>query len=232
MKIKTLVPLFSLAVTSLNVNAQESKLKNEKISFLGTELKYKTNNESLKNGAVVLTDAKSANIIVKGFYKDNLPAGNWYFYGATGLETSYNYDQKKTLFIDTALISKNVVSIKSSNQEIVEKASIPVLLYPKDLFVKTVVEELTKIRTADSAEFHLEIITDISNAENIKYAVKYFENGKAKTQALKLGDLPLPVNWVPAMFNKEFIPAEVKMKVLVSGLKFADDNSKRLRWDN
>jgi|GEM_PF-4236459 len=232
MKIKTVTFLGTLLFSSICANAQKPKLKSEKISFLGTELNYKITPEALKNGPIFLTDSKTQNILVRGFYKNNEPSGTWYFYNPNGLETSYNYDNRKVLFIDTAVLAKNIVSIKSNNKELLEKASVPILLYPKDLFVKTIVDEFTKVKTADSSEFHIEIVTDFSRPEKINYSVKYFEAGKEKTQPLKFNDLPLEINWVPAMYIKEFVPSEIRMKISLSGLKFADDNSKRFRWDN
>jgi hypothetical protein len=232
MNIKTTYILGTFLLFNIYANAQESKLKQEKISFLGTELNYKVNAEASKNGSVFLTDSKTKNILIKGTYRNNEPSGTWYFYNPNGLETSYNYDQKKVLFLDTALIGKNIVSIKSNINEVIENASIPVFLYPKDLFIRTIVEEFTKVKTADSSEFHIEIVTDFSKSDKIKYSVKYFEAGKEKTQILKLSDPPLEINWIPAIYNKEFVPSEIRMKIFLTGLKFADDNSKRFRWDN
>ena len=140
MKIKTLTFLGTFLLSSICVNAQKPKLKSEKISFLGTELNYKITPEALKSGPIFLTDSKTQNILVKGFYKNNEPSGTWYFYNHNGLETSYNYDNKKILFIDTAVIVKNIVSIISSDKDLLEKASVPILLYPKDLFVKTIID--------------------------------------------------------------------------------------------
>lgn len=208
MKTRTLIALAWIGFSGVALAQTEQKEK-KKLLDDDTELVYTAKGND-KEGPVLIKDVKTNKIFLKGMHTANKPSGKWYFYNESGnLESYYNYDQKKLLYIDSAFLNKIQVTIKSQDKEAVEKASIPILLYPSALLVKQITNDINipASEFTGRTEIPLRISAIIKPNGHVDYVASYTSGKK---------QINLPFEPTNKEFEKIFIPAQYNGKAIES----------------
>lgn len=200
------------------VNAQTPKEK-KKVIDENTEFIYTVTDKNEKNGAVYIIDTKQNKTYLKGTNTNNQPAGKWYFYNEDGtLESHYNFDLKKLLYIDSAYLKKIEVGIIDKNQEVVQNASIPILLYPSHLLLKQISHDV-QIPSEDfngQSSLAVKLKASIQVNGDVEYFVEYMTGKKLVERKVVLTTKELAHIWIPAQYKGKSIKSSFAINTSLS----------------
>ena len=196
---------------------------------------YHVKDNNVKEGAYYIKSAKTDQLIVKGAYTDNKRSGNWYFYGESGKpETVYSYQQNRLAFIDSSLVGKLTINIPDQEKEVVENAQIPVLLSSMNLFLAEMSNNIAipQEHFPANGALPIQIVSQIDADGETRYYLRYNFNNKPIEQQVKLKRSAFDIEWIPAVYNKKPIKAEVIVNTEISGASEGDENFRRFRWND
>ena len=199
-------------------NAQTPKEK-KKVLLEDTELIYTVTEKNEKNGPVFIKDSKKGKTYLKGLNAQDKPSGKWYFYNEDGtLESHYNFDLNKLLYIDTAYLKKIEVKILDKDPEIVQNASIPTLLYPSHLFMKLIVNDV-QIPDADFAgknQLPIKLMVIIQADGDTEYFIEY-ANGNLFTRKKVVFTTKFLDNiWIPSHYKNKNIKSSFAINTSIN----------------
>ena len=224
----------ALLAAGLTTYAQKADLKEKKIALNdNARIVYHVNDDNEKEGAYYIKSAKHDQLILKGAYKDNTRSGNWYFYDETGKpETVYSYQQNKLAFIDSALLNKLTINIPGEDKEVIENTQIPILLSSMKLFLAQMSDNIIIPQEHFTGEnLPIQIKAVVDEKGEATYSVKYKYNKKDVEQRVILKRSAFDIEWIPAIYNKKPIKAEVMVNTEISGSNENGDNFRRFRWN-
>ena len=183
--------------------AQELKEKT-KLLYDQTELVYSVDEQNKKSGPVLIRDNKSDKVYLRGAYKDDKPTGKWYFFQADGnVESYYNYDDDKLLFIDPAYIGKMQITIKSRDPEAIKNAAIPIMLYPSSTFLNQIVKDvkLEDYEFGGKTELPVAISAIVKANGQVEYMASYKVADKMVYKDIQLSHRDLAKIFIPAKYE-------------------------------
>jgi hypothetical protein len=213
-------------------NAQNPKEK-RKILYENTELIYTVTEKNDKNGPVFIKDIKEDKTYLKGLHVNDKPSGKWYFYNEDGtLESHYNFDLNKLLYIDTTYLKKIDVAILDKNQDIIQNASIPTLLYPSHLFLKQIANDviIPEEDYAGRANLNVKLKAVIQINGNAEYSVEYFVEGREVERKIILSNTDLNRIWIPANYKGKPIKSSFSINTSISN-EVSKSNHRKFNWN-
>jgi len=200
------------------VNAQTSKEK-KKLIDESTELIYTVTDKNEKNGPVYIRDTKQNKTYLKGTNNNNQPAGKWYFYNEDGtLESHYNFDLNKLLYIDSAYLKKIEVKILDHDPEIVQNTSIPTLLYPSHLLLKLIANDV-QIPDADFGgknQLPIKLTVIISANGDTEYYIEYAVGNLFTKKKVVLTTKFLDNIWIPSHYKNKNIKSSFTINTSIN----------------
>jgi hypothetical protein len=200
---KSILSGIAILLTLGLANAQTPK-ERKKVLFEDTELIYTVTDKNEKNGPVFIKDSKKGKTYLKGLNAQDKPSGKWYFYNEDGtLESHYNFDLKKLLYIDSAYLKKIEVAILDKDPEIVQNASIPTLLYPSHLFLKLIANDV-QIPNADFAgknQLPIKLTVIIQANGDTEYYIEYAVGNLFTKKKVVLTTKFLDTIWIPSHYK-------------------------------
>jgi len=200
---KSILSGIAILLTLGLANAQTPK-ERKKVLFEDTELIYTVTDKNERNGPVFIKDSKKGKTYLKGLNAQDKPSGKWYFYNEDGtLESHYNFDLKKLLYIDSAYLKKIEVAILDKDPEIVQNASIPTLLYPSHLFLKLIANDVQIPNTDFAGKNQLPIkLTVIIQANgDTEYYIEYAVGNLFTKKKVVLTTKFLDTIWIPSHYK-------------------------------
>lgn len=213
-------------------NAQTPK-ERKKVLFEDTELIYTVTEKNEKNGPVYIKDSKKDKTYLKGLNAQDKPTGKWYFYNEDGtLESHYNFDLNKLLYIDTAYLKKIDVAILDKNPNIVQNASIPILLYPSHLFLKQIANDVQIPEEDYMGQINLAVklkaIIQVNGG--VEYFVEYLVERKTVERKIILSNTDLKDIWIPANYNGKAIKSSFSINTSISNDE-SKSNHRKFNWN-
>lgn len=195
----------------------------------GSKVSYNLDENKVLNGAYVVT-ASDNKVWLRGSYKDNKRVSNWYCFNSDGsLMLRYNYDLKKVISIDDKMAAKIKFKLDEKDQNIIEKATVPVPISSIDQYVSLFNEQIHTILTKEQKnlpkEVPVEIIANIDSKGAVSYKLGYTMNGLNYATKLILKEKMYNLDWAPSMYEGKIIPAEVTISS-----KYVNDGSARQRF--
>ena len=224
----------ALLAAGMTAYAQKADLKEKKLVLNeSAKIVYHVNSDNEKEGPYYIKSAKNDQLIIKGAYDDDKRSGNWYFYDEAGKpETVYSYQQNKLAFIDSSFVNKLTVNIPGQDKEVVEKTQIPVMLSSMKLFLAQMAENIIIPQDHFTGEnLPIQIKAVVDEKGDARYSVKYKYNKKDFEQPVILKRSAFDIEWIPAIYNKKPIKAEVMINTEISGSAEQGDNFRRFRWN-
>jgi len=179
----------------------------EKTSVLSDQTKvvYAMNDAKKLEGvySIVKDDEK---VFLRGIYKDNARAGNWYAFNNNGnVFVRYNYDLKKLLFLDTTSINRLKVEIETTDPEVKEKASIPVPISSIDQYISLLGTELRRVVLKENKNaagtLDADLITNIDKNGKASYTAAYVVDGIPVTKRLIISEKAFDIDWIPSSYK-------------------------------
>jgi hypothetical protein len=232
---RTIIPM-ALLLTTVGAYAQNVDLKEKKMPLNeNAKIVYHVKENNVKEGAYYIKNAKTDQLIVKGAYTDNKRSGNWYFYDESGKpETVYSYQQNKLAFIDSSLVNKLTINIPNQEKEVVEQTQIPVLLTSMRLFLAEMSNNIAipKEHFPENGALPIQIVSEIDADGQIHYTLRYSYKNKLIEQPVRLKRSAFDIEWIPAVYNKKPIKAEVIVNTEINGSGDGDSNLPRFRWND
>jgi hypothetical protein len=202
---KSILSGIAILLTLGIANGQTPK-ERKKVLFEDTELIYTVTEKNEKNGPVFIKDSKKDKTFLKGLNAQDKPSGKWYFYNEDGsLESHYNFDMNKLLYIDTAYLKKIDVKILDKDPEIVQNASIPTLLYPSHLLLKLISNDV-QISDADFGgknQLPIKLTVIIQATGDTEYYVEYAVGNLFTKKKVVLTTKFLDNIWIPSHYKNK-----------------------------
>jgi hypothetical protein len=174
-------------------------------------------------------------LVLRGSYKNNERAGNWYCFNPDGtVYMRYNYDQKKLVALDTARIARATVEIPGAKNEDAN-ASIPIPVCSIDQYVSLLGAEFRRLILLDNKNAEgvipVELIASIDKNGKAIYSGTYNAEGVSMTKRLKPDAKLFNIEWLPASSRGEKVAALFKVNMTVD-LSSNDIGRQRFRWTN
>ena len=214
--------------------AQNANLKEKKIALNdNAKIVYHVKDNNVKEGSYYIKSSKNDQLIVKGAYTDDKRSGNWYFYDEAGKpETVYSFQQNKLAFIDSSLVNKLTINLPGQDKEVVENTQIPVLLSSMNLFLSEMSNNIVipEDHFVRNEALPIQIKSVVDTDGEARYSVIYKHNKKTYEQPVKLTRSQFDIQWMPALYNKKPIKAEVIINTEISGSTEDGNNFRRFRW--
>jgi hypothetical protein len=215
---KSILSGIAILLTLGLANAQTPK-ERKKVLFEDTELTYTVTDKNEKNGPVFIKDSKKDKTYLKGLNAQDKPSGKWYFYNEDGtLESHYNFDMNKLLYIDSAYLKKIEVKILDKDPEIVQNASIPTLLYPSHLLLKLISNDV-QISDADFGGKNLlpiKLTVIISDNGDTEYYVEYAVGNLFTKKKVVLTTKFLDNIWIPSHYKNKNIKSSFTINTSIN----------------
>jgi hypothetical protein len=215
---KSILSGIAILLTLGLANAQTPK-ERKKVLFEDTELTYTVTDKNEKNGPVYIKDSKKDKTYLKGLNAQDKPSGKWYFYNEDGtLESHYNFDLNKLLYIDTAYLKKIDVKILDKDPEIVQNASIPTLLYPSHLLLKLISNDV-QISDADFGgknQLPIKLTVIIQANGDTEYYVEYAVGNLFTKKKVVLTTKFLDNIWIPSHYKNKNIKSSFTINTSIS----------------
>jgi hypothetical protein len=194
---------------------------------------YNVSEDRRLNGAFSIS--KDDKLLLRGSYKDNKRAGNWYCFNPDGsVYMRYNYDQKKLVALDTARIARAVVEFPGVKEES-PSASIPVPVCSINQYVSLLGAEFRRLILAENKNAEgvipVELIANIDQNGKATYTGNYIAEGVTMTKHLKPDMKLFNVEWLPATMSGKAVSAAFKVNMTVD-LSSNDMGRQRFRWTN
>lgn len=232
------MPRFLLLVSSLMstqlLPAQPSDLKQRVEPFNNeNEIVYHLNQQNEKEGPSFIRNKQNHNLWLKGSYLKNKKVGNWYYYNEKSqLEMCYNFDQSRLIFVDSTIYNNVKINITAANQD-QSKVQVPILLWPKELFIDEVAHNLLKTLPGEQippGDLPLQIKVVIDESGKPAYFVHYkFANSNLVEEPLALTN---KFEWIPAKTKTQNIPSEYTLYITLKNDDASQPNFKRFRWND
>jgi hypothetical protein len=215
---KSILSGIAILLTLGIANAQTPK-ERKKVLFEDTELTYTVTDKNEKNGPVFIKDSKKDKTYLKGLNAQDKPSGKWYFYNEDGtLESHYNFDMNKLLYIDSAYLKKIEVKILDKDPEIVQNASIPTLLYPSHLLLKLISNDV-QISDADFGgknQLPIKLTVIISANGDTEYYVEYAVGNLFTKKKVVLTTKFLDNIWIPSHYKNKNIKSSFTINTSIN----------------
>lgn len=219
----------------LQTFAQNPDLKEKKVSFNNdAELIYNVSRDNVKNGPFYVRKKNNNQLWFKGFYEDDKRAKSWYFYNDAGkLETSYSYDHKKLIFLDSAVLKNIEVKIVNQDKDAATNASIPVLLCSMDIYLYELTKDviIPAEHFGNESKLAVKVKSLINKNGEATYSINYMHNGKTYTQKLKLNERIFKTEWIPAIYQNKPVESEFTVNTILSNTTIATENHRRFKWN-
>ena len=224
------IALFSLVF----VYGQNTSLKEKRVALdEKTEVVYIVSGKNQKNGPIYIKDTKNNNVYMKGVITNNEPSGKWYFSNENGgLESYYNYDQGKLLFVDSAYLKKIDVEIGSQDKITKQNASIPILLYPSVLFLNQLAKniEIPEEHFGGAQKLPIKIIANIGTSGLAVYSLVYSFNGKMTQKPINPFKNAFEVKWIPARYNDQPLASVFSIDTQLNSAVTTKLGHRRFTW--
>jgi len=170
-----------------------------------TKVVYAMNDAKKLDGvySVMKDDDK---VLLRGVYKDNARAGNWYAFNDNGkVFLRYNYDLNKLVYLDTLSINRLSVNVNTPDPTAKEKASIPVPIASIDQYISLLGTELKRMilrenKNADGT-LDVELTTNIDKKGRANYEASYFADGLKVVKRLVIAEKGFDIDWIPSSYN-------------------------------
>lgn len=204
--------LFSIGIA----NAQKEKTKT---LFEDTEYIYTVNEKNDKNGPVYIKDSKKNVTFLKGVNSNDKPSGKWYFYNEDGtLESHYNFDMNKLLYIDSTYLKKIEVKILDKDPEIAQKASIPILLYPSHLLLKLISNDVQIPEEDFQGKNQIPVTLSVIIQANgdAEYSIEYAAGNQFVKKKVILTTKLLDKIWVPSKYNNKAVKSSFAINTTIN----------------
>lgn len=215
---KTILSCIAILLSSGIANAQTTKEK-RKVLYENIELIYNVTEKNDKNGPVFIKDIKENKTYLKGLNVNDKPSGKWYFYNEDGsLESHYNFDQKKLLYIDTNYLKKIDVQILDKDPEIVQNASIPTLLYPSHLLLKLIANDV-QIPGEDFAgknQLPIKLTVIVEANGDTEYFIEYAVGNLFTKKKIVLTTKSLDNIWIPSHYKNKNIKSSFTINTSIN----------------
>ncbi|MBE7177684.1 MAG: hypothetical protein INR69_14845 [Mucilaginibacter polytrichastri] len=219
-----------LALATIGQTKEKKSLINDSI----TVFRNYARNQSREGRFFVKTS--SGNMLEKGSYKEDKPTGTWYFYRGKGkLESCYSYEQRKLLFLDSAMLNGISVNILSQDKTESENAAIPVLLCSSPLYLSIIAGNVripdTEL-TNDGLDVY--VIAKIKADGTADYRLSYDKKNEKISKPFSLEKNADLVQWVPASYDGKNLTSEYIVSVHFNRGSMLHQNNKefrRFRWD-
>lgn len=228
---KTILSYVAILLTSGIVTAQTPKEK-RKVLYENTELIYTVTEKNEKNGIILIKNLKEDKTYLKGFNTNDKPSGKWYFYNENGtLESHYNFDLNKLLYIDSAYLKKIDVAILDKDPEIVQNASIPTLLYPSHLFLKLIANDV-QIPEEDFEgrnQIPVKLTVIIETNGKAEYFIEYSVGNLFTKKKVVLTTKSLDNIWIPAHYKTKNIKSSFEINTSINSDSKA--GHRKFTWD-
>jgi phenylpyruvate tautomerase PptA (4-oxalocrotonate tautomerase family) len=200
------------------VNAQALKEK-RKIVFENTELIYSVNDKNEKNGPVFIKETKKDKTYLKGQNISDKPSGKWYFYNEDGtVESHYNFDLTKLLYIDSAYLKKIDVAILDKDPEIIANSTIPILLYPSHLLLKLIANDV-QIPDADFGgrnQLPIKLMVIIQANGETEYYIEYAVGNLYTKKKVVLTTKFLDNIWIPSHYKNKNVKSSFTINTSIN----------------
>ncbi len=233
MKAIALPIILTGALIASIINPSETVQKTKILSD-NSRLTYNLNDKNKLEGAYFVENTQR-NIWLRGTYKEEKRAGNWYAFNSDKtVFMRYNYDLKKLLYLDTVAIKKAEITILDKNDEVAKGASVLLPVCSIDQFVSLLGEAakagFPKENIIYSKPTPVTITATVKSAKDVKYAVVYDFRGTNFTFEINKKDLDFPIDWIPSTYNGKDVEAEFKV---FATLVFDPDPSqtRRFKWN-
>ncbi|WP_395626656.1 hypothetical protein [Daejeonella sp.] len=204
---------------TMGIASAQTPKERKKVLFEDTELTYTVTDKNEKNGPVFIKDSKKDKTYLKGLNAKDKPSGKWYFYNEDGtLESHYNFDLNKLLYIDTAYLKKIEVKILDKDPEIVQNASIPTLLYPSHLLLKLISNDV-QISDADFGgknQLPIKLTVIISDNGDTEYYVEYAVGNLFTKKKVVLTTKFLDNIWIPSHYKNKNIKSSFTINTSIN----------------
>jgi hypothetical protein len=185
-----------------------------------TKVVYAINTSKKLDGAYSVMKDQD-NVFLRGVYRNNERAGNWYAFNTDGkVFLRYNYDLKKLLFLDTTSVNRLRVDIDTKDPEIKQKASIPVPITSIDQYISLLGTELKRVvktenKNADGT-LEADLITKIDKNGRPTYQAQYLADGILVTKKLIISEKGFDIDWIPASYNGVNYPSTFSVKARIN----------------
>lgn len=194
---------------------------------------YNISDDKKLNG--VFSISKEDKLVLRGSYKNNKRAGNWYCFNPDGtVYLRYNYDQNKLVALDTARVARALVEISDAKGD-ASSASIPVPVCSIDQYVSLLGAEFRRLLLAENRTAEgvvaVELVANIAPDGKATYVGNYNADGVKMNKRLKPGDKLFDIEWLPATLDGEKVAAVFKVNMTVD-LSSNDIGRQRFRWTN
>lgn len=193
---------------------------------------YNVSEDRRLNGAFSIS--KDDKLLLRGSYKDNKRAGNWYCFNPDGsVYMRYNYDQKKLVAIDTARIARATVEVSGLQNG--TTSSMPVPICAIDQYVSLLGAEFRRLVLAENKNAEgvipVELTANIDRNGKATYTGSYLADGVSTAKRIKPDVRLFNIEWLPASINGEKVAAVFKVNMTVD-LSSNDIGRQRFRWTN
>lgn len=191
----------------------------EKVATLSDQSKvvYHVSDNKKMDGQFTITSSASK-LLLRGSYKDNERSGNWFCFNPDGtVFMRYNYDLKKVVALDDKAISRAMIDIHSTDENVKKEASVPVPICSVEQYISLIGVEFERQIMAEnkSAEGALEadLVASINMDGKATYSANYQANGIMMRKKIKLNEKLFNIEWVPASYKGEKLGSTFTVKM-------------------
>jgi hypothetical protein len=205
----------------------------EKVATLSDQSKvvYHVTDDKKMDGQFTITSAESK-LLLRGSFKDNERAGNWFCFNPDGtVFMRYNYDLKKVVALDSKAISRAKIDIDSKDKTVQSEASVPVPVCSVEQYISLLGVEFERQIMVEnkSAEGLLEadLIANIDKDGKATYTASYQSTGLTLKKKIRLNDKVFAIEWIPASYQGEKLASTFTVRMAA---QLGSDPLKRQRF--
>ncbi|WP_316768126.1 hypothetical protein [Pedobacter frigiditerrae] len=199
-----------------------------------SRITYNLNDKNKLDGAYFVENTQR-NIWLRGTYKEEKRAGNWYAFNSDKtVFMRYNYDLKKLLYLDTVALKKAEISITDKNDEAAKNASPALPICSIDQFLSILGESAKAGYPKENLVYNqlidITIIAKVKSEKDVTYSVNYTKKGQVYAYPINKKDIDFNIDWIPSTYNGKDVEAEFKVPAKIM---FYEDGSgmRRFVWN-
>jgi hypothetical protein len=205
----------------------------QKTTYLSdqSKLTYNVNESKVLDGAYELY-TPDGKMTLRGAYKDNQRAGNWYAFNPDGsIFLRYNYSLKKLVSVDMAAITKAKYDIKSSDDEVKKGATIPMPVCSIEQYISLLGSEfqrkVLKENKSANGTLDVDLIASIDATGKARYSSVYVIDGIKFSNKIVVSEKLFDIEWLPATYKGEALASTFTVNFQAD---FSPDPTKRQRF--
>jgi len=225
------LPMLITSAFFASVFSDVKPVQKTKILVDNSRLTYNVNEDKKLDGAYFVENT-NRKVWLRGTYKENTRAGNWYAFNSDGSTfVRYNYDLNKLIALDTVALKKAEISITDKNPDAAKNGSVVLPICSIDQYSSLLGEaakaQFPKEIVVYNSPIDINIIAKVKSKTDVSYIITYQHKNNWYSYQLKEKDMDFKIDWIPSTYDGKDVEAEFKV---ATKIVFTNNGTEKQRF--